>query len=213
MRSVFARHRSTSRTSGRRWRTAGLALVIGTALVSVTGGCTQKQLEGRGSSYVIVQNLQGASGADPSTFGNTLSSDVLTVVDESPTVFADPGRVVLTLAMKDPAGAAPTTANFVTFNRYRVTYSRADGRNTPGVDVPHSFDGAFTVTVGDQPVTATFTLVHAHAKTQEPLLPLVSNGTILTNARVTLYGADQVGNDVTVSSNISVTFANWGDPD
>ena len=33
--------------------------------------------------------------------------------------------------------AAPTTNNEVTINAYHVAYRRADGRNTPGVDVPY----------------------------------------------------------------------------
>jgi hypothetical protein len=104
----------------------------------------------------------------------------------------------------------------VTFNRYRVTYVRSDGRNTPGVDVPHAFDGAITVTVGDEPVTATLTLVRIQSKLENPLLPLVGAGgalAITTLAEVTLYGADQAGREVSTSGRISVTFADWGDPD
>ena len=41
----------------------------------------------------------------------------------------------------------PTSNNAITVNRYRVTYRRSDGRNTPGVDVPYAFDGAVTFTV------------------------------------------------------------------
>lgn len=218
MRSVLARRRSNSCAGGHRvrprgWRAIWPALALGA--VMPLSGCTSAQLEGQASSYVIMQSLQAASGAAPTTFGGTLASDVLTVVSSSPTIFEDPARVVLELAMKNPVGFEPTSANFVTFNRYRVTFVRADGRNTPGVDVPYPFDGAFTITVGTQPVTAGFTLVRAQAKKENPLLPLAGGGgamVISTIAEVTLFGADQAGREVTVSGKISVTFADWGDP-
>lgn len=222
MRPVFALRRSLPQTGGRRmrgaWRAVWPALALGAVLVPLSG-CTSQQTQGQASSYVILQSLQGASGAKPDTFGGTLASDVQTLVDngdsKSPTIYEDPGRVVLLLAMKNPVGLEPTTANFITFNRYRVTYVRSDGRNTPGVDVPYPFDGAVTVTVGDQPVTAGLTLVRIQSKLENPLLPLVGGGgamAISTIAQVTLYGADQAGREVTVSGNISVTFADWGDP-
>ena len=37
--------------------------------------------------------------------------------------------------------------NEITITRYHVSYRRADGRNTQGVDVPYAFDGAATATV------------------------------------------------------------------
>ncbi len=42
----------------------------------------------------------------------------------------------------DDSPTAPTTANFITVDRYHVTFIRSDGRNKPGVDVPYPFDGA-----------------------------------------------------------------------
>lgn len=206
----------------RRFSSLAPALALGALLVPVAGCGTN--LPGTASSYVIIQSLEGASGADPGRFGATLASDVQTLVDatvggqqvKSPTVYDDPGRVVLALAMKNPVGTEPTSANFVTFNRYRVTYIRADGRNTPGVDVPYPFDGAITATVTDQPVTVGLTLVRIQAKLERPLLPLVGGGgslAISTIAEVTLYGADQTGREVSATGRISITFADWGDPD
>jgi hypothetical protein len=206
----------------RRFSSLAPALALGVLLVPVAGCGTN--LPGTASSYVIIQSLEGASGAEPGRFGATLASDVQTLVDatvggqqvKSPTVYDDPGRVVLALAMKNPVGTEPTSANFVTFNRYRVTYIRADGRNTPGVDVPYPFDGAITATVTDQPVTVGLTLVRIQAKLERPLLPLVGGGgslAISTIAEVTLYGADQTGREVSATGRISITFADWGDPD
>jgi hypothetical protein len=196
--------------------------MFGGLLVSAAG--CGSSMPGEASSYVMIRSLQGASGAEPDTFSGTLASDVQTLVDSSaggeegktPTVYEDPGRVVFELAMKNPTGFEPTTANYVTFTRYRVTYIRSDGRNTPGVDVPYPFDGAATFTVGDQPTTASITLVRLQSKLENPLLSLVGGAgalAITTLAEVTFYGADQTGKEVSATGRISITFADWGDPD
>ena len=200
------------------------ASILGLAAGLLAGaGCTAEH-PGQATSYVMIQSLEAASGARPDEFDGTLASDVQTLVDvqvngeqfKSPTIYEDIGRVVFLLAMKDPNGFEPAPANFVTFTRYRVTYVRADGRNTPGVDVPYPFDGAITTTVTDQPTTAVLTLVRIQAKMENPLLPLVGGGgarAISTLAEITFYGTDQTGRDVTATGRISVDFADWGDPE
>ena len=49
-----------------------------------------------------------------------------------------------------------------------MRYIRADGRNTPGVDVPYGFDGALTATVSGS-TTVGFELVRHIAKEEAPL--------------------------------------------
>lgn len=229
MRSVFIRCTSRFADSpasnaswGVWWGVAAIALAIGASV-----GCTASQFSGQSSSYVIIQSLQGASGAAPDEFGGTLASDVQTLVDvdvngqqvQRPTIYEDFGRVVMQLAMKNPpaaGGLEPTTMNFITLNRYRVAFVRADGRNSPGVDVPYPFDGAITATVGGDPVTVSMPLVRIQSKLELPLLTLVGGGgalAISTIAEVTFYGADQTGREVSVSGRISVNFADWGDPE
>ena len=79
------------------------------------------------------------------------------------------------IALKDPGTAAapstPTEVNAITITRYHVEYIRADGRNTPGVDVPYGFDGAVTVTVSAT-TTFGFQLVRVVAKEESPLVQL-----------------------------------------
>lgn len=184
-------------------------------MAMAVASCGDLVRQGEGSSYLIIDNLTGANGADPSAFGNTVSSDVITVVDGVPTVFEDPGEVTLRLAMKDAGSAnpaAPTPNNHITVNRYRVRYIRADGRNVEGVDVPYAFDGGMTGTISGSS-TLTFTLVRIQAKREAPLAALAANGGAITAiAEVTFYGRDQTGRDTSVTGQISVTFANWGDP-
>ena len=149
---------------------------------------------------------------EPGEFGSTLNSDVLTVVDDVPTVFNDIGQVSFRLAMKD-ALLEPTTNNFITINRYHVRFTRADGRNTPGVDVPYPFDGAFTGTVSEQ-LTVGFELVRHIAKEEAPLAALARNPVIIsTIAEITFYGRDQTGREVSATGQMLVSFGNFGDPD
>jgi hypothetical protein len=194
-----------------RWmRLIGLLLV--TALAASCGDMTR---QGTGSAYLIIQQLEAASGAEPGTFSGTLNSDVVTIVDDVSTIFNDVGRVRLSLVMKDPGGVdsptTPTTANFITLNRYHVQYLRADGRNTPGVDVP--WDGAFTGTVGQGDLSVGFELVRHIAKEQAPLAALGRNPTIIsTITQVTFYGHDQTGREISVTGQILINFGNFGDP-
>ena len=185
-------------------------------LVLASVSCGELTRQGTASSYLVISSLEAASGAEAGEFGGDLESDVLTLIEGNPTIFADAGQVTFALALKDPGPSgsplSPSPANAITVDRYRVRFIRADGRNTEGVDVPYGFDGAFTVTVFDS-VTAGFTLVRAQAKAEAPLAALASSPLIIsTIAEITFYGHDQTGREVLTTGRIGVHFANWGDP-
>jgi hypothetical protein len=195
---------------------SGAALVLAAATMLSTS-CGDVVRQGTGGSFLIVSSLEAAPGAEPTDFANTLLSDVITVVDDSPTFFNDVGRVTFRLGLKDPGAAtSPTTPSqndAITINRYRVQFVRADGRNTPGVDVPYGFDGAFTLTISGGDASAGFTLVRNIAKMEAPLAALRFNGIVLsTIAEITFYGMDQTGHEVSATARISIDFANFGDP-
>jgi hypothetical protein len=145
-------------------KAAGFALALAVAASASCG----KTREGTGNSFLIMTALEGAAGDAPTEFGGTLRSDVITVVEDVPTVFNDIGRARFTLGLKDPGTASaptvPSQFDFITINRYRVRFVRADGRNTPGVDVPFGFDGAVTVTVTGGETTAGFEIVRHSLK-------------------------------------------------
>ncbi len=210
-------------SSHHRLGIAGLAMA---ALFATA--CGEVARSGRGPAYLVIESLEGASGAKPGEFGTTVLSDVVTVVEQTfngakvmvPTVYGDVGRVTFRLGLKNPGPTespiTPGPLNDVTINRYRVAFKRADGRNTQGVDVPYAFDGAFTVTVqGGSTAGASFDLVRTAAKIEPPLANLAGYGGaqfIGTIADITFYGRDQAGNDVLVTGSISVSFADYGDP-
>ncbi len=197
------------------------------ALVAASVSCGSVVREGRAPVYLVIDSLQGIRGAATvGTPASTLVSDVLTIVTTGgtctiatpcPTFFGDTGTVTLRAPLKDVVGtttpAAPTTNNEVTITRYHVEYVRADGRNTPGVDVPYPFDGAATGTVpANGTLTMGFALVRTTAKQETPLVQLQFNpGIITTIARVTFYGQDRVGHDISVTGQIQIDFGNFGD--
>jgi hypothetical protein len=203
---------------GRVFRYLALAVIAG-AGVSCGSAVTQSQ----SPMLLVVNTLEGAptGGHGANTFSGTLLSDVV-VMTTSPdpcsatnpcaTVFNDVGRVTLASVPKN-ISIAPTSNNQVTINRYHVDFVRADGHNTPGVDVPFPFDGSVTGTVPQQgTLTLTFELVRHTAKSESPLAQLANNSNIIhTIARVTFYGQDLVGNGISVTGSISVDFGNFGD--
>jgi hypothetical protein len=186
---------------------AGTRLACAVTLGLASVSCGDMARNGQASSYLIITALQAASGTEPEEFGGNLNSDVAPV-------FNDLGQVEFQLAMKDPTLTGPTTANFITIDRYRVKYIRTDGRNVEGVDVPYTFDGAITGTVSES-ASLSFTIVRHQAKEEAPLRTLRANpflGIILsTIAEVTFYGHDQTGRAVSVTGKISINFADFAD--
>jgi len=201
-------------------RTIGRATGLGLCVL-LCGSCGTVVREGRAASYLVIDSLTASSGAQSST-SNVLQSDVITNVKvpgggTAPTVLEDGGQVTLRFSMKNvtsPTG--PTTNNEITLTGYHVKFTRADGRSTPGVDVPYAFDGGLTGTVKmGLTLNVNFVLVRAQAKLEPPLAALRGMGgavIISAIAEVTFYGRDQAGNQVSVNGTISVNFADWADP-
>ena len=158
---------------------AGVLTVV--ALGLGVSSCSDTVREGRSPAYLIVEQLEAASGADQEDFSHELSSDVAT----NGTRFEDLGRATFSLALKNIGSpgqsTAPTVNNFITVTRYHVEFRRTDGRNTPGVDVPFAFDGAGTITVGDSATTLGFVLVRAQSKFEPPLSRPRGGGGALLN--------------------------------
>lgn len=193
------------------------AKVAGIAVLAMAAAsCGKLTREGTAASYLVITALQGAPGTS-TAFGSVLHSDVLNVNEQTgaQSIAPDQGQVAFQLALKDPGGpSAPNTPspnNYITVTQYHVEYVRSDGRNQQGVDVPYAFDGAVTATVTGSS-TVGFTLVRIQAKQEAPLQALAFGGganTISTIARVTFYGHDQTGREVSVTGNIEVDFSDW----
>jgi len=103
----------------------------------------------------------------------------------------------------------------IVVDRYRVTYVRADGRNTPGVDAPHAFDGAinFRVPADAPPTGQPFMVVRPQAKLEAPLRNLAGGGGLIVLsviARIEFYGRQVVTDEpVSARGSLNITFADF----
>jgi hypothetical protein len=181
-----------------------VALAVSLAALMAMSSCSDAIRTGQSPSYMILQSLTGPNNS------GTVQSDV---VSDTGSVVQDNGAATIQVALKDPSATTPTAVNSITIYQYHVEYTRTDGHNVQGVDVPYAFDSGVTQTIaaggsGSVP----FTLVRIQAKLEAPLAALAGHRgqqVISTIAQVTFYGQDQNGRDVTVSGNIEVDFADW----
>jgi hypothetical protein len=206
-------------------------VIAGVAAIALVGGavsCGDVVRQGKAPVIVVVDNMEAASGAEPGNMGGFLLSDVQTLVEQTvggetvrvPVIYNDVAQATMRLIPKDGGTGAvnlnPTPWNAVTINRFRITFIRADGRNTPGVDVPFPVDGAVTATLSPTPTVVPFEIVRHQMKLEQPLRSLANFGGvrfISTIAEITFYGADVVGNDVQAKASISVSFSDYADPE
>ena len=193
-------------------RTLTFTALLSAALVCAGCGDTSS---GPSPSKVFITTIETSAGGSSTTFvSGPLNSDVIT----KGSIVDDLAQVTFGLTLKDPGipgnTASPSALNAVTFTRYHVDYRRADGRNTPGVDVPFGFDGALSHTVQPGDSTGVIVEIVRHvAKAEAPLRALVSDLNIIsTIATITFYGKDQAGNNVAVTGQVQVNFGNFADP-
>ncbi len=196
------------------------------ALIAASVSCGDVVRQGSSPVFLVIDQLLGIRGnTTAGTPSTTLTSDVITnrttpdpctTAIPCPTVFGDSGSAVLRAPLKDIGATTslqPTSNNEVTINRVHVEYVRADGRNTPGVDVPYAFDTAVTGTIpAGGSLAIGFELVRNVAKQESPLVQLrTSSNFISAIAKVTFYGVDRVGNQIQVTGQLTIEFGNFGD--
>jgi hypothetical protein len=196
------------------------------AMIAASVSCGDVVRQGSAPVFLVVDLLQGIRGGPQTgTAANPLISDVITNLTTPapctpdtpcPTIFGDSGTATLRAPLKDigaTAALTPTTNNEVTITRIHVEYIRADGRNTPGVDVPFGFDSAVTGTIlGGGTLTLGFELVRNVAKQESPLAQLrTSSNFISAIAKITFYGVDRVGNGIQTTGQLQIEFGNFGD--
>jgi hypothetical protein len=207
------------------------SVMTGAGAVAILWGsvsCGEVARTGRSPALLVIDSLEAASGSEPDQLSGFLLSDVQTLVEQTvggqlvmvPSTFNDIGAATLRIVVKDPGtgglGVPPSDLNAITLRRYRIDYRRADGRNTPGVDVPFPVDGGVTGTITATPSTVGFEMVRHQAKLEPPLRSLVSMGGrlfISTIAEITFYGSDLAGNEVQATGSISVSFGDYADPE
>ncbi len=199
-----------------------VALAMAGLLLGVTGcaNTNNRDEDTRGASLLILDGIEAtAGGFTAGTESTILLSDVLSCNDDDPplcSVFNDDGNATFRNVALDPNAGSSGTSFYqdIQLYRYRVQYTRSDGRNAQGVDVPYMFDSVMNWNI---PVNGTadvaFLLVRHAAKVERPLVDLIGFGdefVISTNTRVDFWGRDIAGNEHQVFGWIDIEFADFG---
>lgn len=194
-----------------------LLVIIGILVfvVGFIGGCNAIENLSNSSSRLILELLTGPDleGTPGST---TVFSDVIT---STGSIFNDNASVTLRAELLNPDETVTSTYyQDIIIDQIDVSYSRTDGLNIEGSDVPYSFSQKvnYLVTIGNI-ITMDFVVVQHNAKTESPLVELVNLGQehiLKMEAKCTFYGKDVGGNRVApVTGSISIWFANFADTD
>ena len=191
-----------------------LKILVIVPAVFLLFSCNPIEDDSRSNSLLLVLNITGTDIEENSV--NFLQSDVVVNNPDtnSSTVAADAAVVTFTSESLDPQPWLGTSTYYNIFvTRYVVTYSRSDGKNQEGVDVPYSFDGTLTsqVEVGSE-TDVSFVVVRAVSKLEPPLKSLATGrgeGELKTTARIDFYGQDTLGNTVTATGYLTIFFANY----
>jgi len=187
-----------------------LILAVLPAILMLTA-CNPLEDESKSSSFIIVESIAGMDASGKAA--SFLQSDVVLA---NSIVTADVATATLRASLLDPAPILkPGQYNDIILDRYIVSYSRVDGKNREGVDVPYSFEGSLTqiLRIGTS-VSFSFVVVREVAKLEAPLIDLVQNraeGVIETTAKIEFYGHDLVNNKVTTTGYLTIFFANYAD--
>ncbi len=181
-----------------------VALVL-TVLV-VLAGCTPKP-----ETIVVIESIN-AIDPEGKPVGD-LFSDVCKGPPPACVATNDNALVTMTARAEDPFTDISRFGDII-IERYRVTYVRADGRNTPGVEVPYAFDGAMTLRVPvDAPASQQFMVVRPQAKLEPPLSNLAGGGgaiVLSVIAQIDFYGRQLVTDRAVAARGfLNITFADF----
>ena len=165
---------------------SGTRLVIGT----ITGN----DIAGSAGSTIIFSDVQKSDG----------------------TIVNDDISVAATAKLLDTANADPTFYQDVTIDQVDVKFSRTDGRNVEGKDIPYGFSVPLSVYVAvDNDVSFNVTIINHDAKMEAPLIDLrdiVQERVLILNATLTFHSKDMAGHRLeSVSRTIEIHCANFAD--
>lgn len=172
--------------------------------------CNPIENDSTSASLLIVENILGKDVEGKSA--NYLQSDVIT----NGSVFADIATASLRADTLDPDPLLGTSSfNDIEVTHYTVSYSRSDGKNTPGVDVPFPFQASLSALVKVGISTAvSFVVVREVAKLEPPLIALAdgrAEGVLQVTAQIDFYGHDLANRNVKATGYLSIFFANYVD--
>ena len=191
-----------------------LKILVIVPFIFLLFSCNPLEDESRSDSLLLVVRVTGTDIEDNEV--DFLQSDVVVFNPDSgsSTVAADAAKVTFAAQVLDPEPFLGTSSyNDILVTHYTVAYSRSDGKNQEGVDVPYSFDGSLSARVQiDAQSDVSFVIVRAVSKLEPPLINLATGrgeGELKTTARIDFYGHDTLGNKVKATGYLSIFFANY----
>jgi len=175
--------------------------------------CNIFENETTSSSILIIESITGTNldGTDGST---TVFCDVL---EDEDGIINESASALLTARLIDPFAIIDTYYQSIIVDQVDIEYSRVDGRNQEGVDVPYRFSQKvnLTIPISEASSLLSFVLVQHTAKLESPLVELVNlvqEKILKLEARITFHGHDVGGHRIEpVTGTISVWCANFAD--
>ncbi|MFO7981807.1 MAG: hypothetical protein R6V00_13405 [Candidatus Aminicenantes bacterium] len=191
-----------------------IKLTVIFSVVILLYACNPIENETTSASLLYVDSIMGTDIEDNEV--NFVQSDVGVQSGDSSQFSVTADLVTATLGVRtiEPEPILGTSQyNNVILTRYVVTYSRTDGNNVEGVDVPYSFEGSLStqIAVGSTQ-SLSIIIVREAAKLEPPLIDLRDGGgdVILTvNAKIDFYGHDMADRNVKATGYITIYFANY----
>jgi len=176
--------------------------------------CNPIENDTRSDSVLLILKITGSDIEDNEV--DFLQSDVVSINTDTgaEVVAADAAKATFTVQPLDPEPLLGTSHyNDVVVERYVVTYSRTDGKNNEGIDVPYSFEASLSTRVQiDAQADVSFVVVRAVSKLEPPLVNLAKGrgeGELKTTAKIDFYGTDTLGNKVKATGYLSIFFADY----
>lgn len=186
-------------------------ILLCTALLLVIPGCNQIENITNSSAAIIITEITGndLTGSAGST---TIFSDV---VDDDGSISNDNCTIKVQAYLINPEGTGNTYYQDVIIDQIDISFSRAEGLNVEGKDVPYRFSQKVTAQVsigGSTEIGAV--LIQHNAKLEPPLVDLTYNvqaHILKLEAHITVYGRDNAGNRVApATGTVSVWCSNFG---
>jgi len=178
--------------------------------------CNSVVKKTQSDSMLIVSSITGKDIEDNEV--NFLQSDVVSVDTDTGALYitADSAKATLTAKSLEPEPALGTsTYSNILVTSYSVTYTRSDGKNREGIDVPYSFSGSISALVEiDASAEVSFIIVRESAKLEPPLINLRDGrgeGPLTIQAKIDFYGHDVANHQVKATGYLTIFFANYID--
>jgi hypothetical protein len=210
------------------------AWALRSAVISVAvsmAGCVPQWAQDNSSPYIMeIASITAEDGSLP------IMSDVNNINTDTGTdsIVNDNAQVNVNIFRKNNNPQLGTTpVEHIYLERYEVLYTRTDGRNQEGVDVPFRVTGAMGNVrfhtpgpggAGEVEITSVITIVRHQAKLEPPLRNLRRFGindtgvfnvpaqAVLTcTAEITIHGRTLQGDALVAVGRVPVTFADFAD--